>query len=92
VSDPTSIEELLAECSNVYTREQFEADRTRIVARICEKHGIVESEVEGLIARHDYVHDAEDIEQEWIEMMAMARHIGWVPTGQARYEGWIVDA
>lgn len=35
----------------------------------------------GLIARHAYVHDAEDIEQEWIEMMAMARHIGWVTTG-----------
>lgn len=76
VSDPT-IEELLIACSNVYTREQYEADRIRIVARICEKHDIVESEVEGLIARHDYTHDSEDIEQEWIEMMAMARHAGW---------------
>ena len=75
MSDPT-IEELLTEC--IYTRQQFEADRTRIVARICEKHGIAESEIERLIARHDYVHDAEDIELEWIEMRALARHAGWV--------------
>lgn len=74
-----TIEEFLAECSIVYTRAQFDADHKRVVARICEKHGIVESEVTELIREHRYEHDAEDSEDEYIQIMAMARHAGWVP-------------
>ena len=73
----TSIEELLINCSEVYTREQFDADHKRVVARICAKHGIAESEVDELIREHRYEHDAEDIEDEYIQIMAMARHAGW---------------
>lgn len=79
-----SIEDLLAECSEPYTREQFDADHTRVVARICEKHGISESEVGALIREHRYVHDAEDIEDEYIQLMAMGRAAGWVEGTKVR--------
>lgn len=79
-----SIEDLLAECSEPYTREQFDADRTRVVARICEKHGISEPEVSALIREHRYVHDAEDIEDEYIQLMAMGRAAGWVEGAKVR--------
>jgi hypothetical protein len=74
-----SIEELLADCSHVYSHEQFDANYKRVVTRICEKHGITYGEVQALIRGHRYAHDAEDIEQEYIEIMAFARHAGWTP-------------
>jgi hypothetical protein len=77
VCDQT-IEELLAEFGDVYTREQFEADRTRLLARLCEKHGIMEPEIDVLIKEHRYIHSVEDPEDEYIEIMALARHEGWV--------------
>lgn len=73
-----SIEALLAESGEPYTRERFEADHERIVARLCEKHGVTEAEIPALIAEHRYVHTAEDPEQEWIEAMAFARAAGWL--------------
>ena len=77
-----TIEELLADNSHVYTREQFDADYKRIVTRICEKHGIAYGEVGALIREHRYVHDAEDIEQEYIEAMTGAgfEQIQWSRT------------
>jgi len=60
-----------------YTREQFEADRARLVARLCEKHGIAESEIDALIREHRYEHSGEDPEDEYIGIMAMARIAGW---------------
>lgn len=72
-----TIEELIAECSNVYTREQYDADFKRVTVRICEKHGIAYHEVPALISEHRYTHDAEDIEQEYIEITAFAQHAGW---------------
>jgi hypothetical protein len=63
---------------DVYTREQFDADRARITARICEKHGIVEAEIDALIREHRYEHDSEDIEDEWIGLMAIGHHAGWL--------------
>ena len=74
-----TIEELIADSSCVYTREQFDADYKRVVTRICEKHGIAYGEVGAFIREHHYVHDAEDIEQEYIEAVAFARHAGWSP-------------
>lgn len=72
-----TIEELLVDISDPYTREQFDADRARIVARICEKHGITEQEIPELIRQHRYQHDAEDIEDEWIQLAAFASVTGW---------------
>ena len=72
-----TIEELLAECSDVYTRERFDADRARLAARLCAKHGIAESEIDSLIREHRYEHTAEDPEDEWIQIMAFARAAGW---------------
>lgn len=71
-------DDALCKISHVYTREQFDADHERIVTRICQKHGIPDDEVPELIAEHRYVHDEEDIEDEYIQIMAMARHAGWV--------------
>ena len=74
-----SIEELLAEFADaVYTRERFMTDRTRLLARLCEKHSITEPEVDALIREHRYVHSAEDPEHEYIWIMGIARHEGWV--------------
>ena len=65
MSDQT-LEELLAEFNDVYTREQFEADRSRLLSQLCAKHGITEPEVDILIRAHRYVHSAEDPEDEYI--------------------------
>ena len=72
-----TLEELLAEFGHVYTQEQFTADRTRLLARLCEKHGITEPEVDALIKEHRYVHSVEDLEDEYIEIMTIARYVGW---------------
>lgn len=73
----SDIDRLLEEFADPYTREQFEADRKRVLARICEKHGIAENEVIELIREHRYEHDSEDIEDEYIQLLAIARHTGW---------------
>jgi hypothetical protein len=74
-----SIEELLEEFSDCeYTREQFEADRARLVARLCSKHGISESEIDALLREHRYAHSGEDPEDEYMQVMAMGRRAGWL--------------
>jgi hypothetical protein len=74
-----SIEELLKEFGDhEYTREQFEADRARLRARICAKHGIEDAEVDALIREHRYAHSAEDLEDQYIQVMAMGRCAGWL--------------
>jgi hypothetical protein len=73
-----SIEELLEEFSDRYTREQFKADRVRLRALICAKHGIKDAAVDALIREHRYVHSAEDLEDEYIQVMAMGRAAGWL--------------
>lgn len=74
-----SIEELLEEFADEpYTREQFEADRARLRALICAKHGIEDAEVDALIREHRYVHSAEDLEDQYIQVMAMGRCAGWL--------------
>ena len=74
-----TIDDLLKEFGDsYYTREQFEADRARLLARLCAKHGITESEVDTLIREHNYTHSAEDPEDEYIGIMSMARAAGWV--------------
>ena len=59
-----TIKELLAEFDpegkHAYTRERFDADRARLVARLCEKHNIAEAEIDALIREHRYVHTDED--------------------------------
>lgn len=80
ISTRKSIKELLVEFadpSHEYTRERFNADRARLVARLCEKHKIAASEIESLIREHRYEHTAEDPEDEWIQIMAFARVAGW---------------
>ena len=73
-----SMEQLLEEFgASEYTREQFEADRVRLLAVISAKHGIAESEVDLLIREHRYTHSFEDPEDEYIQIMAMARGAGW---------------
>lgn len=75
-----TINELLEEFDDPpYTEEQFKRDWARVTARICEKHGIAESEIETLIREHRYQHSAEDIEDEWIQLASSARHMGWLP-------------
>lgn len=76
-----TIEELLEEFGTaVYTREQFEADLARLLAVLCAKHGVAESEVDSLIKEHRYEHSFEDPEDEYIQIMAMGRHAGWMTT------------
>ena len=76
-----TIKELLAEFDpegkHAYTRERFDADRARLVARLCEKHNIAEAEIDALIREHRYVHTDEDPEDEWIKIMAFASVAGW---------------
>ena len=76
-----TIEELLAELDpegkHEYTRELFDADRARLVVRLCEKHNITEAEIEALIREHRYVHTAEDPEEEWMGIMTLAKVAGW---------------
>lgn len=66
-------------CSYYYTREQFDRDYKRVVTCICEKHGIAYGEVQALIREPRYGHDVEDIEQEYIKIMVLARDAGWTP-------------
>ncbi len=73
-----TIEELIAH-SEPYTREQIEADRVRLRAAIAAKHGIAESEVDALIREHRYEHSADDIEDEYIGVLAFARVAAAVP-------------
>jgi hypothetical protein len=81
-----SIEELLEEFSDrEYTREQFEADRARLVARLCGKHGISESEIDALLREHRYEHSGEDPEDEYMQVMAMGRSAGWLPSRKHAY-------
>lgn len=75
-----TMEHLLEEFSDSpYMKEQFRADFARVVARICAKHSITEPEVDALIREHRYTHSAEDIEDEYIQLMAIGRHTGWWP-------------
>lgn len=74
-----SIEGLLAEFSDLeYTRERFEADRDRLVARLCGKHGISATEIDALIREHRYQHSGEDPEEEYMQVMTMGRAARWV--------------
>lgn len=78
---PTRVDELLEEFGDPeYTRDQFEADRVRVLTVLCAKHDIAESEVDTLIKEHRYTHSFEDPEDEYIQIMAMARAAGWVKT------------
>ena len=73
-----STEKLLEEFGDPeYTQEQFNADRARLLAVLSAKHGVAESEVDVLIREHRYTHSAEDPEDEYIGIMAMARVAGW---------------
>lgn len=60
-----------------YTQEKFNHDYPRIVARICEKHGITEDQIDELIRTHNYYHDAEDIEDQYMDIMRFAECAGW---------------
>lgn len=87
-SQTKTMEELNAEVIaalgiDEYTREQFEADRARLLTAIAAKHGIAESEVDVLIKEHRYEHSAEDLEDEYIQAMAMARGAGWLEGASA---------
>lgn len=74
-----TIEQLLEEFSDeAYTREQFDADRARLTARLCSKHGITEPEIAALLREHRYEHSGEDPEDEYMHVMAMGRSAGWV--------------
>ena len=73
-----NIDDLLKEFGDPeYTREQFNEDRARLLARLCAKHNVTEPEVDALIRDHNYTHSAEDPEDEYIQIMAMARAAGW---------------
>ena len=73
------IEEMIAKGGfREYTREKFEKDRARLIARLCEKHGIEESALDSLIREHRYTHSAEDPEDDYMEIMEMGRAAGWV--------------
>jgi len=73
-----TINELLAEFGDEpYTRERFEADRARLTARLCAKHGISESEIDALLREHRYEHSEEDPEDEYMGVMTMAHYAGW---------------
>jgi len=72
----SNIDDLLEDI-DPYTRDQFDTDYARIVARLCEKHGISSDEIDALIREHRYEHSGEDPEQEYIEIMTMARVAGW---------------
>lgn len=74
-----TIEELIVELGiDEYTSERFEADRARLVARLCSKHGISEPEIDALLREHRYAHSEEDPEDEYMHVMAMGRHAGWL--------------
>lgn len=66
-----------------YTRDRFEADRARLIAQLCTKHAIEESELASLIREHRYTHSAEDPEDEYMQVIAMGRAGGWLETIEA---------
>lgn len=74
-----TINELLVELDHEpYTRERYDADFARVLARLCEKHGVTtHAEVRQIIREHRYAHSGEDPEQDYIELMALARSTGW---------------
>ncbi len=75
----TEIDDLFDEDDlGLYTRERFEADRTRLLTRLCAKHGIETSEVDTLIRDHRYEHSEEDPEDEYIAVMALGHAAGWL--------------
>lgn len=73
----SSIEDLIEDFGETYSRERFEEDRALLLAVLCAKHGVAESEVDTLIKEHRYTHSFEDPEDEYIQIMAMARAAGW---------------
>jgi hypothetical protein len=78
------LEQLVEELGvDEYTRERFEADRTRLIARLCAKHAIEESEIASLIREHRYTHSAEDPEDEYMQVIAMGCAAGWLETIKA---------
>lgn len=83
-----TINELLVEFGSArYTREQYDEDFARILARLCEKHGVsTQAEVDEIIRGHHYVHTEEDPEDEYIKLMAIADVMGW-PGGQDKCDG-----
>lgn len=72
-----AIEGLLVHCEP-YTREEFDADRRRLLARLSSKHCVPESELPQLIREHRYEHSGEDPEDEYIQVMAFGRFAGWI--------------
>jgi hypothetical protein len=74
-----SINELLVEFGDEpYTRERYDADLARVLAVLCAKHGVTtRAEVHEIIREHRYEHSAEDPEDDYIGLMAMARTMGW---------------
>jgi hypothetical protein len=75
----SSIDDLIEEFDDApYTRERFDADRARLIAVLCAKHGVAASEVDTLIKEHRYAHSFEDPEDEYIQIMALARAAGWL--------------
>lgn len=74
-----TIEELLVEISEPYTREIFEADYERVVQAICDKRGIARADVHAHVAAHNYEHAEDAPEDEYIEVMCFAPHFGFNP-------------
>ena len=74
-----TIEELLVEFGDApYTRAQSDKDFARVLARLCEKHGVTtRAEVHEIIREHRYEHSGEDPEEDYINLMAIARATGW---------------
>lgn len=73
------IKETLAEFEDEpYTRAQFDKDLARVLVRLCEKHGLTtRAEVHALVAEHRYTHSNEDPEEDYLQLMAVASHMGW---------------
>lgn len=73
-----SISELLVEFNDPpYTRERYDADRSRVLARLTEKHGVEGEELRQLIAAHRYIHTEEDPEEEYLHLWAVSSEMGW---------------
>jgi hypothetical protein len=74
-----TIDELLEEFGDApYSREQHAEDFARVLARLREKHDVTtQSEVDEIVREHRYAHTAEDPEDEYIQLMAIARVTGW---------------
>ena len=75
-----TIEDLLADIGDHYTREQYDEEFARVLKRLCEKHGVTtHAEVNAIVSEHRYEHSGEDPEQDYIELAVMAQHCGWWP-------------